>query len=804
MPENQFETMMRRLFESACADAPQRPSVQVIDGQFTMTITGNRSAWLDLLAAAGAPSHADQEISGDTLTVRWESIADRIFAEDGPIARNVGPNYELRIQQLHMARLVQRAIEMNDTAVIEAGTGVGKSYAYAAVAMAMNKKVVIATSNKALQMQLYRKDIPFLSQVFPGKKVTLVQGKNNYACRWRAEDPMNGRVTMSNPDLIRWYATTDSGNTEEIDFAIDWQDVGAITANDECLSKHCPFYDECFYYKARAERESADILITNHMLLALHQLYPGAGILPRVDAIIVDEAHQFPQYVQNAIGVELRLPSIEKRIEKYGRHGDQSAIDDAIATLRQFNGEVSGLIPHDAEYQVSIGKDARLENGFHLADSIEDLADTVWPEDELPDGKEDKAKQNAATRLRNLATQIRTIASATRPGSVRWLDISGDIVLNSTPYDVSEFIAQMCGITPVTREDTGPTYTHCARCHRELTAKTVAILDGLPYGPECIKHVDVMGDAETVSLPDWLAMDHEHVAPNFDRTPVIFTSATIAAPDFAHFMRSAGLPDALQMQLGSPFDFEENAMLYVPAGAAPTPQSRDYQPFLVDEIRRLVYASDGGAFCLFTSYANMRYAADALRYEFEREGLTVYIQGELPKLEIAKRFAATNRNVLFATKSFFEGVSIEGKALRLVIIDKMPFEAPNPINNAEEAALKDYARYVLEMPANKAEWYPFDALRLPRMILDLKQGSGRLIRTQRDWGVIAILDSRIRTKPYGRNKVIPALPPATLTHSAHIAGDFLVQRRFAPRENRKVTELDQLEQFAVTAGEWEL
>ena len=804
MPENQLETMMRRLWESACRDEPQRPSVRVIDGQFTLKITGNRSAWLDLIAAAGAPSHAEQRIDGDTLTVTWESIADTIFAEDGPIARHVGPNYELRTQQLHMARLVQRTIEMNDTSVIEAGTGVGKSYAYAAVCMAMGKKVVIATSNKALQMQLYKKDIPFLSQVFPGKKVALVQGKNNYACRWRAEDPMSGRVTMSNPDLIRWYATTESGNTEEIDFAIDWQDVGAITANDECLGKHCPFYDECFYYKAKAQRKQADVLICNHMLLALHQMYPGARILPRVDAIIIDEAHQLPQYVQNATGVELRLSSIEKRIERSGKDGDMAALDDVMATLRRFNNEITGLIPHDAEYQVSIGKSIELSAGNELANAIEDLADTVWPEDELPDSREGKAKQNHAKRLRSLAIQVRRIANTTEPGSVRWMDISGDTVLNSTPYDVSEFIARLRGITPVTREGTGPTHTHCARCHRELTAKTVAILDGQPYGPECIKHVDPMGDAETVSLEEWLSMDHAQVTPNFDRTPVIFTSATIAAPDFAHFMRSAGLPDALQMQLGSPFDYKENAMLYVPAGAAPTPQSSDYQPFLVNEIRRLVYASDGGAFCLFTSYANMRHVADALRPEFQREGLTVYVQGELPKLEIAKRFAATNRNVLFATKSFFEGVSIEGEALRLVIIDKMPFEAPNPINQAEEAALKDYARTVLSMPANRAEWYPFDALRLPRMILDLKQGSGRLIRTQRDWGVIAILDSRIRTEPYGRNKVIPALPPATMTHSAHIAGDFLVQRRFAPRENRQIANLETIEKFAVTAGEWEL
>jgi ATP-dependent DNA helicase DinG len=772
-------TTMRRLWESACKDTPQRPSCTIQDGEFVLTINGNRPMWVEMLSVAGVPANAGQTVTGDTLTVRWRSWADHIFGDDGLLAQRL-PNYEMRPEQLHMARLVQRSIEMNDAAIIEAGTGVGKSYAYAAVAMAMNKKIVISTSNKALQMQLYRKDIPFLQSVFPGKRVALVQGKSNYACRYRAEDPMSGRLTFDDAPLADWYASTQSGNVEEIPFAADWKTLASITANDECIGKMCPFYDSCFYYKAKAERDQADVLICNHMLLALNQMYPGAGILPKPDVIVVDEAHQFANYVQNASGVELKLPGIEKRIERSAKYSeDAQSVDDTIAALRTFNRAISDLIAPTSEYQVTITKETVIAAGIELASCLNELSDTIWLDDEMPSSREEKTQANAANRLRTLADEIAALSSETQPGHVRWMDISGDIVLNNTPFDVSEFIGRLAGYLKHSDEPTDR-HTHCARCGRKLVASIVNILDGQPYGPDCIRQADPFGDAEQISLEEWLATDRpadNGPRQDFDRVPVIFTSATIAAPDFAHFMRQSGIPDALQMQLGSPFDYAKNAMLYVPNGASPTPDSRDYQPWLVDEIRRLVLASDGGAFCLFTSYANMTYAANALRAEFARAGLTIYQQGQLPKLEIAKRFAESERNVLFATKSFFEGVSIEGSALRLVIVDKMPFEAPNPINTAQEAAIVEWAK---EQGVRDPQWLPFDTLRLPKMILELKQGSGRLIRTARDWGVIAILDARLRSKPYGRQKVLPALPPAKLTHSAFVAGQFLIERRFKP------------------------
>jgi ATP-dependent DNA helicase DinG len=274
--------------------------------------------------------------------------------------------------------------------------------------------------------------------------------------------------------------------------------------------------------------------------------------------------------------------------------------------------------------------------------------------------------------------------------------------------------------------------------------------------------VDVFGDAETLSLADWLGIDRDAPAEvTHGSRAIVFCSATLAAPDMAHFLATAGLPDAMQMVASSPFDYAENAVLYVPTGSNPAPNEQGWLRWAIDQMRQLVTASRGGAFLLFTSYAAMKEAVHDLRYTFVSRGLSVFVQGELPKLEIARRFREDGNAVLFATKSFFEGVSIDGSALRLVVIDKMPFEAPSPLLQAMEAAATERARRA-GVSGRRLEMWAFDQVRVPRMIIELKQGAGRLIRTSTDRGTIAILDPRLRSAQYGRTKVLPALPPAML------------------------------------------
>lgn len=767
--QQDYTSLMISLWQSACQDTPKRPSARVEDGHFVLTINGNRNNWAAITQAAGVPAHAVQTIDGDTLTVRWPSVADQIFGADGAIAQLL-PNYEVRLPQLYMARLVQRAIEMGQPAVVEAGTGTGKSYAYAAICMALNKKVIISTSNKALQMQLIEKDLPFLQRIWPGKKVAVSVGKNNYACRFKCSE--HGEAISGN-ELFDWYQRTATGNVEEIDFAVTPKALRDITVDDDCTGKHCPLYDACFYYRARAALQNADVVVTNHALLCLDQVAEG-HILPPADVVVVDEAHKLPDYMRSARGCEITVPQVQRTIALAEGYAEIDDMGDALDALTVLERSMALATNNTDDSQVQIHHDEKLDGAATLALHLLALADEVFPEDELPSDPDEKKLAKKATRMRHMAGKVAMMAGPTKDGYVRWIEQSrsGDPAkLCSQPFDVSHWIAQLAGVNvaPATQR---PDWTRCERCHRTLTAEKVAILDGKPYGPDCIHAVDAFGDAETVLLADWLALDRTD-APllTYTAKATIFCSATLAAPDMACFMRDAGLPQALQMQAASPFNYADHALLYLPPAGAPAPSSPGWLAWAIDEMRQLVLASKGGAFLLFTSYNAMNTAVATLGRIFAARGLTVLVQGEMPKLELAKRFRSDGNAVLFATKSFFEGVSIDGAALRLVVVDKMPFEAPTPLSQAMEADLTGKAR-AAGISGKTLEMYPFNHLRVPRMIIELKQALGRLIRTSTDTGVMAVLDSRVRASMYGRSAVIPSLPPAGLCSRIELVQSF--------------------------------
>ncbi len=766
---NDFKQLMISLWQSACQDTPKRPSARVEDGCFVLTINGNRDNWAAIVQAAGVPAVNETTIDGDTMTVRWPSVADQIFGADGAIAKLL-PNYEVRLPQLYMARLVQRAIEMGQPAVVEAGTGTGKSYAYAAVCMALGKKVIISTSNKALQMQLIEKDLPFLQRIWPGKKVAVSVGKNNYACRFKCGE--YGEAISSN-ELFDWYQRTATGNVEEIDFAVDGRALKSITVDDDCTGKHCPLYDACYYYRARAALQNADVVVTNHALLCLDQVAEG-HILPPADVVVVDEAHKLPDYMRSARGCEITAPQIQRSIALAEGFADIDAMGDALDALTVLERSMALATNNTDDSQVQIHHDEKLDGAATLAQHLVALADEVFPEDELPSDPDEIKVAKRAARIRTMAGKVAMMAGPTKDGYVRWIEQSrsGDPAkLMAQPFDVSHWIAQLAGVNAVPAVQR-PDWTRCERCHRTLTAEKVAILDGKPYGPDCIHHVDAFGDAETVLLADWLALDRtEAPALTYTAKATIFCSATLAAPDMAHFMTQAGLPQALQMQAASPFDYANNALLYLPSGTAPVPSAQGWLPWAIDEMRQLVLASRGGAFLLFTSYNAMNTAVAQLGRTFAARGLTVLVQGEMPKLELARRFRSDGNAVLFATKSFFEGVSIDGAALRLVVVDKMPFEAPTPLTQAMEADMLDKAR-AAGISGKTLEMYPFNHLRVPRMIIELKQALGRLIRTSTDTGVMAVLDSRVRASMYGRSAVIPSLPPAQLVSRIELVQAF--------------------------------
>jgi len=779
--------LIRKLWQSACLDQPERPSCTIKDGNFVFTVNGNKAKWAELTKLSGIPSHAVTSIDGDTMTCTWPSIADALFSMDGPLAQRKA-NYEVRQQQIQMGRMVQRSIEMNDVAMIEAGTGTGKGFAYLAVAIAMGKKVTVSTSNKALQAQLMHKDIPFLLDIFPGKIVALAQGKGNYACRAKAEDLTN----LLAPELSGWYYSTSSGNLEEIEFPLQPVQRQGIAIDDNCPGrKLCQFGEQCFYYVAKDAREKADIIVTNHALLCLNLAFAGSGLLPQTDVIVVDEAHKLVDYARNTLGVELPYTAIEKALGILDAYDIDSHADGLAA---QFSSQIAGHIAQKSDPQISVQPGHEFKAGMELYLELSQAADEIWDNETLPSSPEERRMKRDADRVRKTADKVGMFSVETRDGYTRWIEYKDGVKLFNVPYNVAPFLKNLVGYAT---EERTIDKTKCAKCGRELTAAVVHLLDGIPYGPTCIKDVDAFGDAEQVYLSDWLDIDHEPVTVPMRQHATIFTSATLAAPDMSMFMRETGIMGGMIMEVDSPFDYPKNAMLYVPNGASPAPTDKEYPMWCIEEIERLVEASNGSAFLLFTSYANMRNVRDFLQPTLQRK-YPVYVQGEgLGKLEMAKRFAADGNGVLFGTKSFFEGVSIEGEALRLVVVDKMPFMAPHPITTALEADLQTYAKTELKMDAKKAEWYPFEALRLPTMIIDLKQAFGRLIRTRQDHGVVAILDTRLRTARYGRSTVLPALPNATLSHSIHTVQDFYAQRRqhniaTLPDISRK-TALDHIE-----------
>lgn len=765
---------MRAAWAAACQESNKAPKSCVVKNNlFIFKIDGNQEKWESFCKAAGVPSaggpsDAVQDGTGGNLTCVWTSHADQFFGKGGPIDSAL-PNYEERAPQVHMSRMVQRAIEMRDVAMIEGPVGTGKGYSYLIPPLAMDKKVVVSTSNKALQMQLMTKDLPFLMQFFPDKKFVLVQGKKNYMCKAKCETL--GDVTITDSDLREWYGSTKTGNTEEITFTVDKLDQ--YTVDDYCTGKKCMRYDDCFYYEAKAQREEADVLVTNHAMLALNYLHPGANILPEPDVIVIDEAHQFPQYARSMMAQEFNFGAIKRAMDLAKKY-DVDIPDEARSDFAE---AVQAYIGNSPDRQVGVNIPDTFRAGIALAQELWAAADDIWDPADMPNDGTEKRMSIDAGKVRSTGNKVNGFSRFTADGCVRWIENGDNLTLVNTPYDVSTLIGNISGYATIKAQDP----TKCSVCHVDIMEENFIYVSSRNQTccTECIDAFDPLRwDTEEVDVATWLEMPHDTADKKEQKsepTPIIFTSATIAAPDMSHFMRECGIPEAMQMVAKSPFDYKTNALLYVASTNAPAPNdTQRFREHLVDEITALITAAQGGALVLFTSYANMQYCHEALEYTL-MDYKTVLKQGDMPKMELIKRFEQDGNGILFATKSFWEGVSIEDDPLRLVIIDKMPFEAQSPLVNAQAEHLRRWAAEQ-GVTGSRLEWYPFNHQAIPRMVMDLKQGAGRLIRTQRDRGVIAILDPRIRTKQYGRKSVLPSLPDAKVTDNIHVVQQFFADR----------------------------
>ncbi len=617
------------------------------------------------------------------------------------------PGYEERAGQVQMADMILRAITRGEHAVVEAGTGTGKSMAYLVPAIYSGKTVIVSTANKALQEQLIRKDIPFLQRVLPMSfEAAIVKGRGNYLCldRFRDEEPYQQMIGGSRgwSRLAAWKDETQSGDFDDLDTALPADLRSRVMSTTRtCVGMACDLYDRCFVEGAYQKAEASRIIVCNHaLLLADLQLRDrGAHVLPDRDAIVIDEAHNLEESAVNALSAELGPAEILELLENalIRRHVDAGLLSRATETGRRFAEEIRAACGTSQHLILDT-----VPSGEHFADIVAEMAESMQrsnPHKSSERTKEARRYGMALEWLADTAETSRLVARIQDRDSVRY-SVAGEggrdrvVRIRWSPIDVSDRLGEILF-------DRYPTICTSAT----LATRGAAVdEDGEPAGPS----------------------------------------------PFAYFRSHVGCKDAGEALIPSPFDFAGQCLLYV-ARTMPEFSPQQHEGFVValaEHIERLVAASRGRAFCLFTSYKTLGAVYDLLA---PRLPFPTLRQGTLPRPELLKRFISKPGSVLFATRSFWEGVDVVGSNLSLVIIDKMPFSAPDePVVQARVARLK----------ADGKDW--FNDLMLPQATLQLKQGFGRLIRSAADRGVVALLDSRLVRKGYGR-QVLSALPPARRT-----------------------------------------
>lgn len=608
-----------------------------------------------------------------------------------------------RESQQTMAQAIERAIGVDAQLVVEAGTGTGKTFGYLVPAFLAQKKTIISTGTRNLQDQLFFKDIPTLTKLLPAsRKIVLLKGRANYVCRHRLQRHLaDGRFASRQhvaqlQDIYEWSLATVSGDIAELTSIPEDTAVWsyATSTADNCLNQECPFYKDCFVVKVRQEALAADILVINHHLF-------------------------FADLVLQAEGFGELLPGADVIIFDEAHHLPEVASLFFSTTL-------------SSRQLLELARDSETEGLQHAKDTAE-----LMP---------------VLQHLQQSTQHIRaTLGDESR--RLPWPEHLS-VALQNHIQNVKEALENLEAILKIA----GVRSEGLENCWRR-TAEMIQRFNLLTgKAPDNMVHwYETYPLSFSIQLTPMIIAEHFKQFLAQQKKTWIFTSATLTVKNsFRVFVEAMGLDSALQLQLKSPFDYQKQALLYVPRGL-PDPQAYDYTQAVLDAAIPVLETVQGKTFLLFTSYRALQFAADYLK---ERIAFPLLIQGSLPKRQLVEKFVELGNAVLLGTSSFWYGVDVRGDALSCVIIDKLPFAAPDdPILQAKIQLLR---RQGID---------PFTNIQLPQAVLILKQGAGRLIRDITDKGILMICDPRLIGARYGEI-FLRSLPNMARTRDLEKVRDF--------------------------------